>query len=64
MQEFEHKLSFVLSVNVIKYNRLMGEDEDLTVRTITGHREMIAWKMNRILDKCIYCCLLETNLLP
>jgi len=41
-QEFERKLSAILSADVVEYSRLMGEDEDLTIRTLTGNREMMA----------------------
>jgi adenylate cyclase len=40
-QEFERKLSAILSADVAGYSRLMGEDEDNTIRTLTGHREMM-----------------------
>jgi len=40
-QEFERKLSAILSADVVEYSRLMGEDEDLTIRTLTGNREMM-----------------------
>ena len=41
-QAFERKLTAILSADVVGYSRLMGEDEDLTVSTLTGHREMMA----------------------
>jgi len=41
-QEFERKLTAILSADVAGYSRLMGEDEDFTIRTLTGHREMMA----------------------
>ena len=41
-QEFERKLSAILSADVAGYSRLMGENEDLTIRTLTGNREMMA----------------------
>ena len=41
-QEFERKLTAILSADVVEYSRLMGEDEDFTIRTLTGHREMMA----------------------
>ena len=41
-QEFERKLTAILSADVAGYSRLMAEDEDLTIRTLTGHREMMA----------------------
>ena len=41
-QEFKRKLSAILSADVVEYSRLMGEGEDLTIRTLTGNREMMA----------------------
>jgi len=40
-QEFARKLSAILSADVAEYSRLMGEDEDLTIRTVTGNRKMM-----------------------
>jgi adenylate cyclase len=40
-KEFERKLSAILSADVAGYSRLMGEDEDLTIRSLTGNREMM-----------------------
>ena len=39
---FERKLSAILSADVAGYSRLMGQDDDATVRTLTGHREMMS----------------------
>ena len=39
---FKRKLSAILSADVVEYSRLMGEDDDATVRTLTGHREMMS----------------------
>lgn len=36
------KLAAILSADVQGYSRLMGEDEEATVRTLTGHRELMA----------------------
>jgi len=36
---FKRKLTAILSADVKGYSRLMGEDEDSTVRTITAYRE-------------------------
>jgi adenylate cyclase len=38
---FKRKLTAILSADVSGYSRLMGEDEDSTVRTLTAHREMM-----------------------
>ena len=40
-QTYERKLTAILSADVAGYSRLMGEDEDLTINTLTGHREMM-----------------------
>ena len=40
-QDFKRKLTAILSADVKGYSRLMGEDEESTVRTITAHREVI-----------------------
>ena len=41
-QDFKRKLTAILSADVKDYSRLMGEDEEATVRTITAHRKVIA----------------------
>jgi TolB-like protein/class 3 adenylate cyclase/Flp pilus assembly protein TadD len=41
-QDFKRKLSAILSADVKGYSRLMAEDEEATVRTITAYREVIA----------------------
>ena len=33
---FDRKLAAILSADVEGYSRLMGEDDDATVRTLTG----------------------------
>jgi len=40
-QSFERRLTVILSADVAGYSRLMGEDDDATVRTLTGCREMM-----------------------
>ena len=40
-QDFRRKLTAILSADVKGYSRLMGEDEEATVRTITAYREVI-----------------------
>ena len=40
-EEFKRKLTAILSADVKGYSRLMGEDEEATVRTITAYREVI-----------------------
>jgi adenylate cyclase len=41
-EDFKRKLTAILSADVKGYSRLMGEDEEATVRTITAHRKVIA----------------------
>src|SRR5512139_2215681 len=41
-QDFRRKLTAILSADVKGYSRLMGEDEETTVRTITSHRNVLA----------------------
>ena len=40
-QDFKRKLTAILSADVEGYSRLMGEDEEATVRTITAYREVM-----------------------
>jgi len=40
-QDFKRKLTAILSADVKGYSRLMGEDEEATVRTITAYREVV-----------------------
>lgn len=38
-QGFERKLSAHLGTHAVNYSRLTGEDNDPTVRTLSGHSE-------------------------
>ena len=38
----ERKLTAILSADVKGYSRLMGEDEEATIRTLTAYRQVIA----------------------
>ncbi len=40
-EDFKRKLAAILSADVKGYSRLMGEDEEATVRTISAHRKVI-----------------------
>ncbi len=40
-QDFKRKLAAILHADVKGYSRLMGEDEEATVRTITAYREVM-----------------------
>src|SRR5215475_7255752 len=37
----ERKLAAILSADVAGYSRLMGEDEEATIRTLTAYREVM-----------------------
>jgi adenylate cyclase len=37
----ERKLAAILSADVHGYSRLMGEDEEATIRTLTAYREVM-----------------------
>ena len=39
---FKRKLTAILSADVEGYSRLMGEDEEFTVRTLTAYRDVMA----------------------
>ena len=36
------KLAAILSADVAEYSRLMGEDEEATIRTVTAYRDVMA----------------------
>jgi adenylate cyclase len=38
----ERRLTPILSADVKGYSRLMGEDEEATLRTLTGYRKVMA----------------------
>ena len=40
-ENFQRKLTAIFSADVVGYSRLMGEDEDKTVRTLTTYRDII-----------------------
>jgi adenylate cyclase len=39
---FKRKLTAILSADAVEYSRLMGEDEEATVRTFTAYREVLS----------------------
>jgi TolB-like protein/class 3 adenylate cyclase len=41
-EDFKRKLRAILSADVEGYSRLMGEDEDTTIRTLTTYRELMS----------------------
>jgi class 3 adenylate cyclase len=40
-KEFRHKLSAIFSADVVGYSRLMRDDEEATIRTLTEYRKVI-----------------------
>ena len=44
--EVKRKLAAILSADVKGYSRLMGEDEEGTLRTLTAYREVMAGSSN------------------
>jgi len=44
---FKRKLTAILSADAVGYSRLMGEDEEATIRTITAYREIIAGQVKK-----------------
>ena len=44
---FKRKLTAILSADVEGYSRLMGEDEDATIRTLTTYRELMSTLIQR-----------------
>ena len=43
----ERKLTAILSADVKGYSRLMGEDEEATIRTLTAYREVMTTLIGR-----------------
>ncbi len=43
----ERKLTAILSADVEGYSRLMGEDEEATIRTLTSHRQVMTFLIPR-----------------
>jgi adenylate cyclase len=41
-EDFKRKLTVILSADVEGYSRLMGEDEDSTIRTLTAYRRIMS----------------------
>ena len=41
-EKFKRKLTAILSADVKGYSRLMGEDEEGTVRTLKAYKEVMA----------------------
>ena len=45
-QEFERKLSAILSADVVEYSRLMGENEESTVKTLEDYKGLMFTLIN------------------
>jgi adenylate cyclase len=43
----ERKLAAILCADVYGYSRLMGEDEESTLRTLTSHRKLIDFQIDQ-----------------
>ena len=41
-EDFKRKLTAILSVDVEGYSRLMDDDEDATIRTLTTYRKLMS----------------------
>jgi adenylate cyclase len=39
---FKRKLTAIFSADAVEYSRLMGEDEEATVSTLTAYREVLS----------------------
>jgi adenylate cyclase len=62
-QGFKRKLTAIFSADVEGYSRLMGQDEETTVRTITAYREVMTTLIQQHSGKVVdfptsrqYCC--------
>ena len=42
IEDYKRRLRAILSADVEGYSRLMGEDEDSTVRTLTAYRKIMS----------------------
>jgi adenylate cyclase len=50
---FKRKLAAILSADVKGYSRLMGEDEDATVRTLTAYREVLVTLIKKLRGRVV-----------
>ena len=46
---FKRKLTAILSADVEGYSRLMGDDEEATVRTLTAYREVLTTLIQHVI---------------
>ncbi len=49
-EEFKRKLAAILHADVKGYSRLIGEDEDATVSTLTTYREVTIYSEKNMLS--------------
>jgi len=52
-QDYTRRLTAILSADVKGYSRLMGEDEEATVRTITAYREVIGSVVQKLRGRVV-----------
>ncbi len=52
---FKRKLCAILSADVQGYSRLMGEDEDATIRTLTTYRELMSTIIQKHRGRVVDC---------
>jgi len=52
-ESFKRKLTAILSADVKGYSRLMGEDEEATVRTITAYRQVITEVVQKLRGRVV-----------
>jgi len=52
-QDFKRKLTAILSADVKGYSRLMQEDEEATVRTITAYRQVVAEVVQKLRGRVV-----------
>jgi class 3 adenylate cyclase len=54
-QEVKRNLAAILSADVDGYSRLMGEDEESTVRTLTAYREIMSSLIQQYRGRVVDC---------
>ena len=53
-ERFRRKLRAILSADVKGYSRLMGEDEDSTIRTLENYRQVMAGLIKQHRGRRVY----------
>ena len=54
-EKFKRKLAAILSADVKGYSRLMGEDEEGTIRTLKAYKEVMTGSFSSIRGDGQYC---------